>query len=60
MTSTKNPKQTNCLVLNYKISQVFREFEQLSSSFGWQVMAYSPNDQGSLSWDFNLYPIFGF
>jgi len=37
---------------------VFRGFEQLSISVGWQVMA--SNGQGYLLWDLNFHPIFGF
>jgi len=37
-----------------------RGFEQLFSSIGWRVMAFSQNGQSYLLWDLNIYPIFGF
>jgi len=58
--STKNPKlKAFLLILNYKTFRVFKGFEELSSSIGWQVVTFSQNDQGYLLWDLNLYPIFG-
>jgi len=38
----------------------FWGFEQLSSSIGWRVMAFSQNGQGYLLWDWNFYQIFSF
>jgi len=57
--STKNTasKIKIFFIQNYKIVPIFRGFEQLSSSTGWRVMAFSQIGQGYLLWDLNFCPI---
>jgi len=62
MSTTKNPnpKLTFFFVLNYKTCQVFRGFEQLSSSISWQAMAFGQKWPWLSFVRFQFFSTFGF